>query len=126
MTNKTEMMSVPRELLERCFSNKADGYVTVLTAFDELKDLIAAPAEDVRAVVDEPVAYMRQDDSTYNNLVQCAFTCPGAFGVYRSLPRPFVMPERKTINQGQEDNRAVYGYNACVDDFIRLNPQVKQ
>jgi hypothetical protein len=55
---------------------------------------IAAPAEDACAVVDEPMAYMRQDDSPNDNLVKCTFTCPGAFGVHRHSQRPVVMPER--------------------------------
>lgn len=57
MTNKTEMVSVPRELLERVSSPeigmtaKKDRWA----AAHEIRALLAAPAEDVRAVVEEPV-----------------------------------------------------------------------
>jgi len=77
MTNNKQMVSVPRELLERLDFGR--NTALALNALKELGALLAAPAEHV-----EPIAYMRQDDSPYNNLVKCTFTCPGAFGVFGS------------------------------------------
>lgn len=61
MTNKTEMVSVPRELLSRItaqfmFSLRDSDYQALCA-------LLAAPAEDVRAVGEEPVACMYDDGS---------------------------------------------------------------
>lgn len=53
MTNKTEMVSVPRELLEGLLHCAA---LSPSAPYRELRGLLAAPAEDVRAVVDESVA----------------------------------------------------------------------
>lgn len=59
MTINTPMVSVPRELLERVSSAeigmtaKKDQWA----AAHELRALLAAPSEDVRAVVEEPVAF---------------------------------------------------------------------
>lgn len=54
MTNKTEMLSVPRELLERLLAVYSSS---PWPAWHELTlALLAAPPKDVRAVADEPVA----------------------------------------------------------------------
>lgn len=54
MTNKTEMVSVPRELLERLAGLKPDYTFTMIDADEQaLRAILAAPAEDVRAVVEE-------------------------------------------------------------------------
>lgn len=101
MTNKTETVSVPRELLQQALSaveylalRGDDVGTSNVPVADALRALLSAPAEDVRAVVEEPVAYLRQDDRPHNNLIVCAFTDPGAFEVFSHPPRPVVMPGR--------------------------------
>jgi hypothetical protein len=60
MTNKIELVSVPRELLE-CFAEKDLCNRTLGELMYWAREVIqrhdAAPAEDVRAVVQEPVGY---------------------------------------------------------------------
>lgn len=61
MTNKTEMVSVPRELLERLLIVAAPDSTTERPAWyvDDLHALLAAPAEDVRAVVVEETLFQK-------------------------------------------------------------------
>jgi hypothetical protein len=98
MNNKTEMRaamrlacpSVPGDLLDHALdaalavpasSAQQCGACSGCTDGCRL-DRESPPCAPVERV--EPIAYMRQDDSPYNNLVKCTFTCPGAFGVYGS------------------------------------------
>lgn len=52
MTNKTETVTVPRELLERLEKGVKEPEVGLLM---DVRKLLAAPAEDARAVAEEPV-----------------------------------------------------------------------
>ena len=92
-----------------------------------------APAEDVRAVVDEPVAY----ELTMNG--EQKYLATGKFGVstawenlqrhgyvitplYSHPQRSVVMPERKDEAQYRGTSLlAVRRWNACLDEFNRLN-----
>lgn len=135
MTNKTEMVSVPRELLERAMNlakvfddgsdgadaESAQGVVGILRA------ALAAPAEDVREVLDEPVGY--SDEATIRWLTKTGFCqiqkdkprSGVVVPLYRHAQRKVVMPDHR-----ESDLRSpVYGYargwNACLDEFERLN-----
>lgn len=55
MASKTEVVSVPRELLETVEHFLASGDRENSITLGRLRALLAAPAEDVRAVVDAPV-----------------------------------------------------------------------
>lgn len=55
MANKTGVVSVPRELLETVEHFLATGDRQNSITLGRLRALLAAPAEDVRAVVEEPV-----------------------------------------------------------------------
>lgn len=54
MTNNTQLVSVPRELLE-AVTAYSGSFHPMEPARAKLRALLAAPAEDVRAVVEEPV-----------------------------------------------------------------------
>jgi len=58
MTNNTQVVSVPRELLEHLHQHE-DCPVEFI---DALRRVLAAPAEDVRTAVDEPVAEVDESD----------------------------------------------------------------
>lgn len=86
----------------------------------------AAPAEDARAVVDEPVAWLGSG-LAFTSLADAKEYAGYKDGVvtplYRHPQRPVVMPDHR-----ESDLRSpVYGYargwNACLDEFARLNPQ---
>jgi hypothetical protein len=57
MTNNTQLVSVPRHLIDNAINYmEGSASATVLVWRDRLIDAMeAAPAEDVRAVVEEPV-----------------------------------------------------------------------
>jgi len=57
MTNNTQLVSVPRELLERLQLALSQCYCPDTSVTTDLWKALAAPAEDVRAVVEEPVGY---------------------------------------------------------------------
>ncbi|WP_110947072.1 hypothetical protein [Pseudomonas bohemica] len=156
MTNKTEMVSVPRELLERAVKAGGAGVnavdlVDAWRAVATLMDLLAAPAEDVRAVGDEPVliqavAVTREDEDEGLRLEwlleggiselefagTVLFAMPeandlcdedGSAEVYRHPRRPVVLPERK--REFTADGVAILEnlkWNACLDEISRLNP----
>lgn len=131
MTNKTEMVSVPRELLEcianfgeqtRTFSEVQYWARTVLFHLDD------ATVEDVRAVVDEPVAYVlpAQIEALKDVGWVHAFRDQGRTGteiaLYRHPQRKVVMPERMDLRSC--DGSQTYetkAWNACLDEFARLN-----
>jgi len=76
--------------------------------FAELK--AAAPAEDVRAMVDEPVAIVSGSQVQW---LPSAQGLENRTPLYRHAQRKVLMPDRRT-----EDS---YGWNACLDEFERLN-----
>jgi hypothetical protein len=141
MTNKTEMVSVPRDWLEHAckaveyLALRADDIGTSnVSVADSLRALLAAPAEDVRAVVDEPVAEVVSkygDPEAFGERDLVALldiqSIPYGTKLYRHPQRPVVMPERKPIeplefNRTKEDVENE-GWNACLDKYARLNPQ---
>jgi len=83
----------------------------------------------------EPIAYMR-NEGTPNNLVKCTFTCPGAFGVYRSpvappAPAAVVLPDYLPLPKHSDypglpatyasDHDKAVAHNACIDKVKQLN-----
>ena len=96
----------------------------------EYSELLRTQADDVPAVVDEPVAWL-------NVAIGSVTTSPVVVmdwddekepvqSLYRHPPRPIVMPERIVVPRGdfQPFERAeALKWNACLDEFERLNPQ---
>jgi hypothetical protein len=98
----------------------------------------AATPEDVRAVVDELVnlQHMAVAENgvlrwmSGRKMQECElYALPGGGAIrdnlYRHPQRPVVMPER-IIGQQHGDHIAEaqqYGWNACLDEFARRNPQ---
>lgn len=99
-----------------------------------------APPEDVRAVVDEPVAWMdprspEMSATISNEVKQHNLKFGGApsaavngycIPLYRHPQRPMVLPERKEILQVWEPCDEVEqfrneGFNACLDRIAELN-----
>jgi hypothetical protein len=156
MNNKAEMVSAPRELLEGLLQCAA---LSPSAPYRQLRALLAAPAEDVCAVVDEPiqvvaVAVTREDDegclyldwlleggiSELEFEGTVLFAMPEANGlcdedgsaeIYRRAKRPVVMPERELYTKymrgmvpgnAKEVSDWKDGWNACLDEFKRLNP----
>lgn len=81
----------------------------------------AAPAEDVREVVDEPVVYQVKIHgmTLYWNTpseASKAINTP----LYRHPQRKVVMPERRDYDVGMRTSFGE-GWNACLDEFARLN-----
>jgi hypothetical protein len=96
MTNNTQLVSVPRELLERI--NKV-AFLPVAVASD-LWDVLAAPAEDVCAVVEEPFGYWCHPEGNpalgfFNKTIEpnTSSFCD-VVPLYRQPQRPVVLPER--------------------------------
>ncbi|UZJ58611.1 hypothetical protein OKW98_18715 [Pseudomonas sp. KU26590] len=131
MTNNTQLVSVPRELLERW----ADRFSKAQMFKDstEVRAVLAAAAEDVRAVVEEPVAYL------YKEYVWATGLCDYVWRtqleseaptddqnvkdidpLYRHPQRPVVLPERMISTNTLEELKAE-GYNQCIADCERLN-----
>jgi|ERR1700712_5315183 len=87
-----------------------------------------APAEDVRAVVDEPAAYA--DPKAFDNFKagiathewMWAFADKGLIPLYRHPQRQVLMPERQEEDHFHNvlADRAK-GWNACLDEVERLN-----
>lgn len=131
MTNKSEMVSVPRELLERI---SEPGSMS-LQDKNRLRALLAAPPEDVRAVVDELVATVvtikkqslpmliagkyQPSITSEEKVAMFDVDLPNGTKLYRHPQRPVVMPERKQI---PVDYAYRSGWNACLEEFKRLNP----
>lgn len=146
MTNNTQMVSVPRELLdvlrfwlERSAEKSEAGELKELFQLREL--LRTAPAEDVRAAGDEPVSlrHMAVAENgvlrwmTGRKMQECelyALPDGGAMRdkLYRHPQRPVVLPMYCLYLRGVvPHNRAEVeahkdGWNACIDEFKRLNP----
>lgn len=125
MTNKTGMVSVTRNDLQELI----DGYCGPHAMHDRIEKLLCAPAEDVRAVVNEPVGY-----AGLNGLNTLRFrdgylivsVKPGPYldiPLYRRPQRKVVMPERKPESYSVSVGLIPYheGWNACLDEFERLN-----
>jgi len=124
MTNNTQLVSVPRELMERLAAYAPEGICgpTALQGFAfEAKRLLAAPAEDVRTVVEEPVAW-RCGETVWTYKAD-AFRHALQFNLeveplYRHPQRPVVLPERKEIPVEYAYRK---GWNACLDAVEELN-----
>lgn len=138
MTNNKQMVSVPREALDvLCRIYENSPYIS----WAPIRAALAAPAEDVRAMVDEPVAVMYPDGTVLNKAecgnsfdVCCRVNTPlyrqpqriptQLFPVKPVLPHPprhtgFLQPDREvpgyTVEQMKE-----YGA-ACVAAFAKQN-----
>lgn len=168
MTNKTEMVSVPRELLQDLIDSAQLEVDERLRAYGEdyrphvlaaqrkvVADacaILAAPAEDVRAVGDEPVAAQWR----YRNALRDGGIGPKEFGPWAELPlhrfnpdltgyidsigyecetralylrhqRPTVMPKRHEDRCDSSEAEAYQnGWNACIDEFDRLNLEISK
>lgn len=126
MTNKT-MVSAPRKLLEQILY----GCTFTLSSkqHEELRALLAAPAEDVRAVVDEPVYQVRShgscrwEDIGGESLEVCRSQAEEyeTRTLYRHPQRPVVLPERLEIPEPQGAYVFRKGWNAYADEYQRLN-----
>lgn len=84
---------------------------------------ISAPAEDVRAVVEGPVDALLLEDCVEMASREYG---GGYFGtevvqLYRRPQRPVVLSERKEIIMGRPNNQEDSSWNACLDEFERLN-----
>lgn len=102
MTNKTGMVSVPRELLERLISAtkvaRGEGSPTQRAA----EVILAAHAEDVRAAGEEQVGYAATqilEQIKFSNVFSVGVPmrtgeAPGFEPLYRHPQRPVVMPEK--------------------------------
>jgi len=94
---------------------------------------ITAPAEDVRAVVEEPVAWMQFDGEGNNDFTDDHETAERwarnngpkyadwLTPLYRQPQRPVVLPERKPKTELGIYRLEDEGYNACLDDIDRLS-----
>jgi hypothetical protein len=117
MTNKAELLRLLR---------LAWGAEHV-TAEDckKIDAIIAAPPEDVRAVVDEPAAW-RCGGITWSYRAD-AMNHAERFSLhveplYRHPQRQMVLPERKEPTQDEPYmTEASHGFNACLDEISRLN-----
>lgn len=136
MTNKP-MVSVPRELAWR---------LAHATGSKELHALLTAPAEDVRLMVDEPVAWANDQQ-----LLLCSRSprqeCEGNMLIhnlprnvagsaletsccntplYRHPQRPVAMPNFETFQKWMADSQfehtPYWAWRLCLDEFARLNP----
>lgn len=150
MSDKSEMVNVPRELLERLAYG--DWECASLKDRDKLRSLLAAPAEDIRAVVDEPVAefqfrtrfadrdgdegwspWERSNEFSYADYVRVPLLHGWEYQtrkLYLHAQRETVMPERFDIPKRDEYESADHfaasvheanTWNACLDEFARLN-----
>lgn len=151
MTNKTELLPCP------CCGGQAKEMYTYLTSVEWVACLKcgletkgfgnaeaaakawntrAAPAEDVRAVVEEPAAYADPKSfKNFNNLAHLgglythewmwARPAAGLVPLYRHPQRPVVLPERRNVDPNTAETILQWHkdceWNACVDAVERLN-----
>lgn len=133
-----DMVSVPRELVERiadhCKFWKDHTYLEAISNIeDPLRTLLAPPAEDVRAMVDEPVAWQFYQDGKWwngddrikdhrHNTERAGYLTRE---LYAHAQRKTVMPEpRKEWGSSEKLDLGNLGWNACLDEFKRLNPEL--
>jgi hypothetical protein len=131
MTNKTELVSVPRELLSRIaatfmFSLRDCDYKAIC-------EILAAPPEDVRAVVEEPLALgwtrgdyqMNQAATTYDPSTADEWVRAGypVEPIYRHPQRQMVLPDMVLWSgiAPIDVRNQIKGWNACLDEISRLN-----
>lgn len=81
----------------------------------------AAPAEDVRAMVDEPVAWMFKNDN--NRIERIIWWEPQEDEAPSFWPTPIPLFQRKKVMPDRIDQHDPWGsgWNACLDEFKRLN-----
>lgn len=131
MSDKTEMVSVPRHLIDNAINYmEGSASATVLVWRDRLIDAMeAAPAEDVRAVVEEPVYQSRFHwNDIWLDLDKATFearsTDPNTY-VTRALfshpQRPVVLPERKDPDNSMSEPYDPDSWNACLNAVEELN-----
>lgn len=124
----SKMVSVERKFLESLMTaiEIGDRHALMIIA-GRAKGILAAPAEDVRAV-DEPVAYA--DPKAFENFKaglathewMWSFPDTGLVPLYRHAQRETVMPERKDLPDLMMASwHEAKGWNACLDEFTRLN-----
>ena len=96
---------------------------------------LEAPAEYVRAMVDEPVAWQldvegyktvtiedRERALSEERHYQCRGRAVSVHPLYRHAQRKVVMPERIAVPDADCPERInAQGWNACLDNFERLN-----
>lgn len=149
MINKIEMVNVPRELLER-FVQDTEDHCYGFDGRDEIRALLAAPAEDVRAVVevlnpdeihqmafeegqpaDSGDGYLftieefdlfvqRLLDRVQQSHAQRETVIPDLDAFERSVINKFGFASSKLCLLNGEDLHKIW--NACIDEFKRLNP----
>lgn len=128
MTNKTELLSVPRELLARI--TQMAMFTLPDADYKALTDILIAPAEDVRAVGDELVHQVRSygsccwEDIGGESLEVCR-SQPEEYEIrtlYRHPQPPVVLPWRRKNGIDNPNYQLDQGWNACLDEFKRLNP----
>lgn len=124
MTNKTEQVSVPRELLERVLSYAwfPSGEVSVFDMRridrEQSSAILAAPPEDVRAVVDGPLT----DEGTMVQVLEPQKQ--KLLPPHTLLPHPprhegFLQPEREVPGYTLEQMKE-YGA-LCAAEALRQN-----
>jgi hypothetical protein len=113
----------------RWFYTHANVHQVGTAMMDAAREFLAVPADDVRAVAEEPVAWIKPNVSETLRKDECCY----AFGsnspkgnlipLYRHPQRPVVLPERiQWFDDNSEQRKAeIDGYNACLDDIARLN-----
>lgn len=136
MTNETETVSVPRELLEKAIAKaygEQPGNPDI--EFDQLRALLAAPAEDDRAVV------APTDEQILEAMRKPIYEADGGYvwdygksyvleaGKAVLALGKVVMPERNTLVMpdpvGATNVQAMMeGWNLCLNEFARLNPNL--
>lgn len=87
------------------------------------------PAEDVSAVVDEPVGYAATsmlEQIKFSNVFSVGVPmrtgeAPGFEPLYRRPQRKVVMPERRGPGTNHLAAMCSASWNACLDKFIELN-----
>lgn len=91
---------------------------------DFLCGVCDAPAEDVRAVGDEPVAcQLRFVKGETPEVISWNEQDEGVHSLYRQPQRQVVLPERKKHKNGNSpmQNAKNSAWNACLDEIERLN-----
>ncbi|UZJ58251.1 hypothetical protein OKW98_16745 [Pseudomonas sp. KU26590] len=144
MTNKVELVSVPRELLENISAWLERANQNSDADIDEclkVRALLSAPAEDFRAVVEEPVPFgywrvpfdlplqgsfllWESKGPWGNSNTHIATAIEAGFKItklYRRPHRPVVLPRRRPKTELGIYSLEDEGYNACLDDIARLN-----
>lgn len=121
-----QYVSLPRDLLLRLLSVYS---TSPYPAWYELAAALeAAPAEDVRAVGEEPAGYALdsmlkriKDNPSFGHMISGSPNGGYDTPLYRHPHRPVVLPGRKDPGNAMSEPYDPDSWNACIDEFERLN-----